>query len=110
MSNNILHKILSYILILVLLFPIGITFSHVLDDHTHDICIAKREKHIHSEEINCTYLHYFSNVQYRDQDFNFLALLPNFIYSKRILVLESFYFLSDTSQYLVRGPPTISVF
>lgn len=108
--HNGLHKVFSYILILVLLFPIGITFSHVLDHHTHDICIAKREKHIHSQEINCSYLHYFSDVQYKDQDFNSFALLPNFIYSKQILVLESFYFLSDTSQYLVRGPPTINVF
>jgi len=110
MSNVILHKILSYILILVLLFPLGVTFSHVLDNHGHDRCIAKKEKHIHSEKINCSYLHYFTNIQYQDQASNFFDSLPNSIYIKKVLSLKSFYFLYDITTYLVRGPPIINAF
>ena len=110
MSEKIIHKVLSNILILVLLFPIGISFSHTLEHHEHDVCIAKSEKHIHSQKNNCSYLHYFTPFQYQGQDFNFSALLSNFIYSKQVLSLESFYFLDKTSSYLVRGPPTINAF
>lgn len=109
MSNNIIHKAISYILILVLLFPLGITFSHVMDNHGHDICIAKKEKHIHSEKINCSYLHYFTNIQSQDLVSNFSAPLPNSIYKKKVLSLKSFYFLYSITAYLVRGPPTINV-
>lgn len=110
MRNNMLHKVLSNFLILVLLFPIGIGFSHSLDNDEHDICIAKTEKHIHSQKINCSYLHYITHFQYQDQDFNFSVLLSNFIYSKQVLSLENFYFLFNSSFYSVRGPPTINAF
>ena len=110
MGNYFIHKILSYILIIVLLFPIGVGFSHTLENHEHAVCTAKKEQHIHTQKINCSYLHYFTNVQSQGQDFNFSVLLPDFIYSKQVLSLENIYFLSSTSSYLVRGPPTINVF
>jgi len=110
MSEKIIHKVLSCILILVLLFPIGIGFSHTMEHHEHDVCIAKSEKHLHSQKNNCSYLHYFTPIQYQVQDFSYSVLLSNFIYSKQVLSLESFYFLDKTSSFLVRGPPTINVF
>jgi len=110
MRNLFIHKTLSYILILVLLFPIGISFSHTLENHEHNICTAKTEKHIHSQKNNCSYLHYFTDVQYQGQDLNFSAFLSNFIYAKQILSLESFLFLHKTSSFLVRGPPPINAF
>ena len=110
MGNYIMHKILSYILIIVLLFPIGIGFSHTLENHKHDICTAKKEQHIHTQKINCSYLHYFTNAQSQGQDFNFSFLLSNFIYSKQVLSLDNIYFSSNISSFLVRGPPTINAF
>jgi hypothetical protein len=110
MRNYFIHKALSYILIIVLLFPIGIGFSHTLENHEHDICTAKKEQHMHSQKINCSYLHYFSNIQSQGPDFNFSVLLSNFIYSKQILSLDNIYFLSSISSCLVRGPPTINAF
>jgi hypothetical protein len=110
MRYNIVHKVLSYILIIVLLFPIGIGFSNSLENHEHDICTAKKEQHIHARKLNCSYLPYFTNIQSQRQDFTFLALLSHFIYSKQVLSLENFYFLFNTSTCLVRGPPTINAF
>ena len=110
MNNSIIHNVLSYILILVFLFPIGIGFSHTLENHEHTICIAKKEKHIHSQKINCSYLNYFPDVQYQNRDFKLSSFLPGFINTKQVFLSKSFYFLSNFSDYLVRGPPAISAF
>ncbi len=110
MNNSIIHNVLSYILILVFLFPIGIGFSHTLENHEHTICIAKKGKHIHSQKINCSCLYYFTDVQYQNRDFNFSSFLLGFIGTKQVFLLKSFYFLSNFSDYLVRGPPAISGF
>ncbi len=105
-----LDKVLSYVLIIVLVLPLGIGFSHGIEDHENDICIAEKEKHIHAQKVNCSYLHYFTNVQNLDQEFNFSTLLSNFINSDQISSLENFYFLSHSFVYTVRGPPSIKVF
>jgi hypothetical protein len=81
-----------------------------MENHEPDICTAKKEKHIHTQKNNCSYLHYFTNAPSPGQDLNFFILSSNFIYSKQILSLESFYFLANTSSYWVRGPPTINAF
>ena len=105
-----LDKVLSYVLIIVLVLPLGIGFSHSIKDHENDICIAEKEKHIHTQKVNCSYLHYFTNVQNLDQELNFSALISNFIYSEQISSLENFYFLSHSFALTVRGPPTINAF
>lgn len=109
MKNNVSHKIISFILTVSLLLPLGIGFSHALHNHEHNICVSKTEKHIHTQKIDCSYFHYFTNIQYQNGDSDSSIFVPNFI-STKITLLTSSYFSSNTSTYLTRGPPTINIF
>ena len=109
MKRNYFKKIISSILILGILLPLVISFSHVLQHHEHNICKAKTEKHIHSKKNNCSSFHYFIDIQYKvalkniEIDkvdyFNALSAQLNFL----------FYFTCIFS-ILERGHPSVNVF
>lgn len=108
MKNKTPNIITSFALIISLLFPLGIGFSHALHVHKNKNCIATTEKHVHSKKIDCSSLHYFTSIKYLNHDFSFSQVLSGFIYTKLIFT-KSFYSFSKNSSFLVRGPPIINV-
>lgn len=58
----ILRKFKKYIALLglvVLLGPSIIQLHHAFEEHKHDVCISKTEKHFHdNDEIDCSLFHY----------------------------------------------------
>lgn len=67
MKNKVLHRILSICFTIVFLFPFTVQTAHALDGHTHKICLAKHETHIHPQKTNCQLFH--KNIEHNTIDF-----------------------------------------
>lgn len=109
MRKQITNHIASFVLIVSLLLPIGISFSHALHNHEHADCNAKNEKHIHKQSIDCSYFHYISQVQTASQVYQY-ELFSSFIPFENPVLVLSFYYFDKLTAFLVRGPPAINAF
>ena len=56
LDKNIL---LSWVLLVALILPMGIGMAHAFHQHKNELCLEKNESHYHSEKTNCNQLHYF---------------------------------------------------
>ncbi len=52
-------RILSLILLLSLVLPMGIGFVHAFHDHDSTVCSALGEQHFHKDSAECEQLHFF---------------------------------------------------
>lgn len=108
MKFELKHNIVSVILLLCFLLPIGIGLSHALHHHNDATCDAKNETHIHEDSQGCDHLHYFNNTN------SFSAIIydshDTIVYAEKTFSLFSFqtYFLS-VNTLSDRGPPFIIV-
>ncbi len=109
MKKQIFRFIASFVLIVSILLPIGISFTHALNKHEHKVCTATSEHHIHKKNINCSYFHYLSPIQTTPSfyTFEFYETIATF---EVLLVNENFHFNNDISHFSVRGPPLNNVF
>lgn len=55
-------RLLSLILLLSLMLPMGIGLAHAFHSHDSNLCLAVDENHIHQEKTECDQLHYFSQT------------------------------------------------
>ena len=55
-------RILSLLLLLNLMLPMGIGLAHAFHSHDSNMCLAVDENHIHQEKTDCDQLHYFSQT------------------------------------------------
>jgi hypothetical protein len=67
MKNKVLHRILSILFAIILLFPFAVQTAHALEGHPHKICLAKHEKHFHLQKTNCQVFH--KNIEHNAIDF-----------------------------------------
>lgn len=59
---------LSAFFAIVFLSQFALQIAHVLENHEHEVCLSKTEKHIHEKNPDCKELHYLikinsSNIQ-----------------------------------------------
>lgn len=104
MRKQITNHIASFVLIVSLLLPIGISFSHALHRHEHVVCNATTEKHIHQQNIDCSYFHYISQVQTASPVYQY-EIFSLFIPFENPVLVRSFYLFDKLTSFLVRGPP-----
>lgn len=105
MRNKISNSFLSFLLTASLLLPIGISFLHALENHDHQQCYSKTEKHIHKDnEIDCSYFHYFTKYQTSTKTTNYNIIQPLLIFTPIRATIQSY--LNTYCSYInVRGPP-----
>ncbi len=108
MKRSYFRKITSFILILSIILPLIIGFTHVLDDHEHDICKAKTETHIHSKKSNCSSLHYFTHFQYKS-GLNYLEIHGAEYFQGPSIQLNFLFYFTYISSNFERGPPSFNV-
>lgn len=55
-------RLLSLLLLLSLMLPMGIGLAHAFHSHDSNLCSVVDENHIHQEKTECDQLHYFSQT------------------------------------------------
>lgn len=91
---------------MLLLFPIGIQASHILNKHEHEIC-REAESHIHQTPLECNICDFhFSFFRYKPTP------LPIIIDEVKIEKNSCFLFIVTSkdfsTHFYLRGPPLFS--
>ncbi len=68
LKQNSLHRIYGFVLVLLVLFPFTVQAVHAIQNHEHEICTVKDEKHIHKANLDCSIYH--TQVQQPTFDFS----------------------------------------
>ncbi len=76
MYKNVLNKIISVGIVIILLFPIGLQLFHTLENHEHKICDAKNVQHLHEQKIDCSIYHFQLNTTALISDFKINIYSP----------------------------------
>ena len=104
-GKNIL---LSWVLLICLILPMGIGLAHAFHQHESNLCLALDESHIHAEKTNCEQLHYFSQTLHDGGIVVFDIATPRLFgqneYYTSFTLIQSFS-KADPD----RGPPAITV-
>ncbi len=109
MNQNKLHivsRLAVVILTMVLLVPSVVKFSHVLEDHKHEICKGEYQSHLHEVDLDCEFFKFKLNntVFFEIANFECFQVEHNQEFSP-----EHYIFLKGHQQrtaYL-RGPPAL---
>ena len=101
-------RILSLILLLSLMLPIGIGFAHAFHNHDNNICLAVDENHIHQEKTDCDQLHYFNQTVSSGISTD-IAKIEIYWSSSNDANYNSLFTFHPDQTDLVRGPPLFSV-
>jgi len=99
-----LHKIISVLVVILLMLPVGLQLLHTLEHHEHTVCDSENEQHIHKQELDCSIYH----VQLRTEspDLNsytslYLEIAKN--NTPLFLAIENLHFPQKNTT--TRGPP-----
>ena len=105
-GEQITFKILTCILVVTLLVPTGVKFSHIFIHHHHEICNGEPQTHLHKADLDCSFYKFKLSspftIPHIVNDFVFIEAGPQY-YS------EAYTFLSEFQQlhFSLRGPPQI---
>lgn len=101
---HIIYKISVIVLVIVLLTPSFVKFSHIFQDHIHQVCKSPQNIHFHKSDLDCDFYKFKLNTQFSffPEDFQFLKKQENY----KIVTLH-YSFLSNYQplSFLLRGPP-----
>lgn len=52
---HLITKVATVILIVALLVPSVVKFSHILEDHKHEVCKGEFQSHFHEVDLDCEF-------------------------------------------------------
>ena len=110
MKNNRIHigyQLLAWTLILCLVLPIAVKFTHILSDHEHEVCSVENQFHFHEIDMDCEFynfnINHITTIEFHNYDIHKL---------NETLNSESTYysFLKSHNQLTsrLRGPPALT--
>lgn len=107
MKKQAVKYLFSIALVVSILLPLGIGFAHAFHNHDNIICLASAEQHIHQEQIDCSFFHYFSQTNYDTPNCGFKIITPLFISITNYKLVAQYHPLK-VGVLSSRGPPQIN--
>jgi len=109
MSYHTKHKAFNFIAILLivsLLLPAAVKFTHAFSHHKHEVCLGQSTTHLHKYDVDCNFYKFQLNKNFKLDVFN----IDFFILKENTLKITSEYrFLSyfQPLHFSLRGPPSL---
>ncbi len=103
---HIIYKISVIILVVVLLSPNFVKFSHIFQDHIHQVCKSPQKIHFHKSDLDCDFYKFKLRTQFSfsAEDFKFLFIEENYqVITSQYLFLEN----KQNLHFFKRGPPEL---
>lgn len=99
-------KFATLVLVLALLMPSVVKFSHVFKHHHHEICKGEYQTHLHTSDIECSFYKFKISSHYTIPTITF-EFFP--IEENHQEYSDAYSFLSDFQNlhFSLRGPPQI---
>ena len=105
-KQHIAFRIATIIIVLCLVLPSVVKFSHTFSDHEHEICLGENQSHFHEIDMDCEFYKFnLSNSFFvKIDDFKF-----NFIVPSQLLNTKYHTYLISHQQLhtYLRGPPSL---
>ncbi len=103
---HITFRLAIVILTLALLLPSVVKFSHVFEDHKHEVCKGEFQSHLHEVDLDCEFYMFKLNttVLFDIANYNYIKVESN-----QEFISKNYTFLKGHQQrtaYL-RGPPVL---
>jgi len=105
-KSHIIYKISAVILILALLTPSIVKFSHIFEDHIHNVCKNPQKTHFHEFDLDCDFYSFKLNTPFcfTPQDLQFLVINKyNQIATQQYLFVSN----GQNLHFFKRGPPQL---
>lgn len=107
-SEQITFKIITCVLVMSLLVPTGVKFSHIFTHHHHEICNGEPQTHLHNADLDCSFYKFKLSTPFTIPNFEF-EIIPAL--DNHQSYAGTYSFLSEFQQlhFTLRGPPQIDL-
>jgi len=103
-QQHIAFKYIAIVLLLAVMLPSAVKFTHVFENHKHEVCLDNITSHMHETDVECEFYKFKLNTQYYTFfEISFLNIEDNFL--KINNTLYNFKYNHQQLSYSLRGPP-----
>ena len=105
-QQQIAFKIAAIVLLLAVLMPSAVKFTHIFENHKHEVCTDYSTKHMHEINLECEFFKFKVNPVFSINFETVTFLKP---YKKQTLITSQYQFVSDYQKlgFALRGPPKL---
>lgn len=105
-NQKITFKIITCVLVMSLLVPTAVKFSHIFTHHHHEICDGEPQTHLHSADLDCSFYKFKLSTPFTIPAMEFVGVSIN---DNHQYYPDYYSFLSDFQQlhFSLRGPPQL---
>lgn len=106
LKQHIAYRIATLVLVLALVLPTLVKFSHIFQYHEHEICHNEFEAHLHTLDLDCEFYKFNLTSSFTIPNYSIEIFQPLHSYLKS----DSYYnFLSKYQRlhFSLRGPPQL---
>ena len=104
--KHIIYKISALVLVIALLSPAFVKFSHIFEDHVHNVCENPQKTHFHKFNLDCDFYSFKLKTQYKffANDFQHVSLKEY-----HLIISTQYQFLGNKQifHFFKRGPPQL---
>ncbi|WP_033958177.1 hypothetical protein [Psychroserpens jangbogonensis] len=103
-KQHIAFRIATVFIVLCLVLPSVVKFSHTFSDHEHEVCLGENQSHFHEIDSDCDFYKFKINHQ---TTFSVLKFIPIQVNDNREVIASKYLFLSSFQKlhFSLRGPP-----
>ncbi len=105
-QQHIAFKIAAIVVLLAVLLPSAVQFTHLLEDHKHQVCTDNSSTHMHEIDLDCEFYKFQINPVF---SFNTKTITFLKAFKKQSLIASQYHFISDYQKlgFALRGPPQL---
>jgi len=101
-----LAKFSGLVLVLCLLFPSFVKFSHIFEHHQHEVCLGEHTTHLHKVDTDCDFYKFKLNNAFTFTTAHF-EFAEQTIEAKKIESQYNFISAFQRLHFSLRGPPQL---
>lgn len=105
-QQHIAFKFIALVILLAVLLPSAVKFTHVLENHKHEVCTDHSSIHMHEIDVECEFYKFKINPVF---SFNFELITFKKPQKKQHLITSQYHFISAYQKlgFALRGPPQL---
>ena len=104
LKQHIIFKIVTLSIVIALLTPSVVKFSHLFEHHKHEVCLGEFQDHLHTLDIDCDFYKFKLNTPFTFSNFDFVLFS---IENNHQINTSQYSFLSNYQKlhFSLRAPP-----
>lgn len=106
LKEHIIFKTVTLALIVTLIVPSIVKFSHTFSHHKHKVCIGEKSTHIHEVDLDCDFHKFQLNKTFTISNYNSKLFICEELLVK---IVSQYDFLNSYQKlhFVLRGPPSL---